>query len=583
MKKSVAIFFQFITAVLLFSACTKVDDLPFYEEGQAVTLTSDKTSVSPTLADSNNAVVKFTWTDPKYSADAGTFKYVIEIDTAGNNFADKFTKTVTGKFSDSLTGRDLNSILLNFGYAVGVPHKLDIRVVSSYGNNNERYLSNTVSLTVTPFVDPSKLTSSSTNIIGTLATQGQTATTFSWTPSFPGYSGAINYVLEFDSAGKNFASAQTMAVGTGLTKTLTIGEVNAMALNEGIAGGATGKIEYRIKATTAQGAVAYSNVVPVTIQAYIPFYRMYIVGSVNGWDINNPWEIISDKAAGRWGKVFYTYAKLNAGDAFLFVKTPGDWNSKHGSTGGSGAVHDIGAPGSGGDFVVPTAGIYRLTIDLNANKVYIQPKQVGVVGNMQGWDPANPIYGGLVKRDQFLIITPSSGTDAFKFHDGPAWDNSAPDKARWWGRGASAGLLDIDGTGPDLIANTSPRTRAIWDGTDPQSLKYDLSPAAEMRVVGDGIDQAGVNDWDPPTSPQMTYTGNGVWTISITLKANKSIKFLAGNAWGAFDYEDASGGATSTGSPRAISWTGGPDFKTPTTAGTYTIILNEYTQTVTIN
>ena len=93
----------------------------------------------------------------------------------------------------------------------------------------------------------------------------------------------------------------------------------------------------------------------------------------------------------------------------------------------------------------------------------------------------------------------------------------------------------------------------------------------------------GVNDWDPPTSPQMTYNGNGVWTITVALKANKDIKFLAGNAWGAFDYEDNSGGVQTLGTPRAIKWDGGPNFKTPATAGTYTITLNENLQTVTIN
>jgi hypothetical protein len=102
-----------------------------------------------------------------------------------------------------------------------------------------------------------------------------------------------------------------------------------------------------------------------------------------------------------------------------------------------------------------------------------------------------------------------------------------------------------------------------------------------MRVVGNGI--TGVSDWNPGASPQMTYVGSGVWTISIALDANEDIKFLAGNAWGAFDYEDASGGSQSTGSPRRIKWDGGPNFKTPATAGTYTITLNENTQTVTIN
>jgi hypothetical protein len=318
-------------------------------------------------------------------------------------------------------------------------------------------------------------------------------------------------------------------------KAQTVADINTLALNENIAGGTTGKLEFRVKATTAQGAIVYSNVVSITVGTYVPAYHFYIVGSMQGWDINNPWELISDRASGRWGKVFYSYVKLNAGDAFLFVKTPGDWNTKHGSTGGAAPSYNIGAPGTGADFTVSSSGIYRLTIDLNANKVYIQQKQVGVVGNMQGWNPASPVFGGLVKKDEFLILAPSNGTDPFKFHDGPAWDNSAPDKARWWGKTAIAGQLDIDGSGADIVASTSPRTRAIWNGTDPQNVKYELYPASEMRLVGDGINQAGVNDWDPPTSPQMTYSGNGVWTITIALKANKSFKFLAGNAWGAFD------------------------------------------------
>jgi hypothetical protein len=573
----------FLGALVLMPACKKVEELPHHENGTPIILALDKTSLAPTNADLLKAVLKLSWTDPKYATDPSSFKYVMEFDSTGKNFSNKTTKTVTGTLSDTLTGRELNTILVNYGYTIGVPVKLDVRVISSYGNNNERYTSNIVGLTVTPFADPSVLTSTASSVTGSLATQNNNATTFNWSPAFQGYSGTITYEIQADSAGKNFASPQIIAGGVSVyTKALTISDINALALTEGVAGGSNGKLEFRVKSTTAQGAIVYSNVVAITIATYVPAYHMYIVGSMQGWDINAPWEIISDRAGTRWGKVFYSYVKLNAGDAFVFVKTPGDWNSKHGSAGGTAPTYNIGAAGTGADFTVTTSGIYRVTIDLNTNKAYIQQKQVGIVGNMQGWNQATPIFGGYAKRDEFLIIAPSNGTDAFKFHEGPAWDNSAPDKVRWWGKGAVAGQLDTDGNGPDIVANTSPRTRAIWNGTDPQNLKYELYPAVEMRVVGDGINQAGVNDWDPPTSPLMTYSGNGVWTISITLKANKSFKFLAGNAWGAFDYEDASGSAA-VGTPRAIKWDGGPDFKTPTTAGTYTITLNEYTQTATVN
>jgi hypothetical protein len=138
--------------------------------------------------------------------------------------------------------------------------------------------------------------------------------------------------------------------------------------------------------------------------------------------------------------------------------------------------------------------------------------------------------------------------------------------------------------GPNFPNVTTAGTyRVIWDGRDRDNIKYYMSPATEMRLVGDGIDQSGVNDWDPPTSPQMTYQGNGVWTITATLKASKSIKFLAGNAWGAFDYEDNGDNGTSGGTiKRKIKWEGGDNFSTPSTAGTYTITLDEYKQTVTI-
>ena len=123
--------------------------------------------------------------------------------------------------------------------------------------------------------------------------------------------------------------------------------------------------------------------------------------------------------------------------------------------------------------------------------------------------------------------------------------------------------------------------RSIWNGSDHENVKCTLTSAAEMRVVGNGM--TGVPDWNPGLSPQMTYTGNGVWTITIALDANEEIKFLAGNDWGAFDYEDNSGQSQATGTPRPIQWDGGPNFKTPTSAGTYTITLNEHLQTVTIN
>ena len=282
--------------------------------------------------------------------------------------------------------------------------------------------------------------------------------------------------------------------------------------------------------------------------------------------------------------MFYSYIKLNGGDEFKFVKTPGNWGSAYGKISASGTGFTTGY-NQGGNFQVATTGVYRLTIDIGNNIAYVQQKQVGVVGNMQGWNPGTPIFGGYAARDRFLIVAQSNGTDEFKFHDGPVWDNSAPDKARWWGIGSATGNLDNDGSGGNVVASTSPRTRCIWDGTNPQQVKYNLYPADQMRIVGDGMDSTGVSDWNPASSPKMTYLGNGQWKLNIKLKVGKGIKFLSGSDWGAFDYEDRGDGGTSGSTTiRKISWddAAGTNFNTPATAGRYNITLDENTQTVTI-
>ena len=46
-----------VTTVVMVTACTKVADLPYYENGNPVTLTASKTAVTATPADSLNALI----------------------------------------------------------------------------------------------------------------------------------------------------------------------------------------------------------------------------------------------------------------------------------------------------------------------------------------------------------------------------------------------------------------------------------------------------------------------------------------------------------------------------------------------
>src|SRR5687768_8711652 len=589
MKKLLSLFSFATVSLLLMNGCSKIDDLPQYDLGSPVTLSASKTSVAPTPADSTNKVVAFSWTSPNYATDTTNYKFIIEIDSTGRNFSKATKLEARGKLDTALNGRDLNAMLLNYGFTLGTPYTLDIRVTSSYANNNERYLSNVAKLTVTPFSDPSKFASTATTVTGTLPTAAEKALTFSWSPSFVGYTGIVTYTLQYDSAGKNFATPQEIAVGASIfTKDLTKGEINNTALNEKVAGGTAGKIEYRIKATTAQGATAFSNAVSVTVNTYVPLLRFYLPGGYqaatgNGtdWDPPTAPEFVRDLRPDALNKLYYMYIFLPAGAEFKITQGR-SWDVNYGGVGGN-------LSPTGANLSVATAGVYRISIDVATMKYDIRQGRMGFVGGATGagWTPANvfPNYAlGYAGKNLFVGLTDFT-TDGWKMIDHNDWNDASftVTNARSYGSaGPSGSSLFVNGDNMPNIT-TAGRYRVIWDGRNADNLKYEMSPATEMRVVGDGINVAGVADWDPPTSPQMTYSGNGVWTITIALKAGKEIKFLAGNAWGAFDYEDNGDNGSAGGTiKRKIKWEGGDNFKTPTAAGTYTITLNEHTQTVTI-
>lgn len=597
----------FVTAVyMILAGCKKADFNDNTVTGEGLVDFTLLTPSSGAVVQLNAAIpataISFTWnaakpglnTAPKYKVvavlrEGGDFNApLLSFDADNAGAANKLT----------LTYKQLDDALGTKGIAAGATADLKWSVTAD--NGSKQLLSqSTFFITVTRFKDgasPFYLLGpvSSTNILEINPTSTTESFTFNWTRSKPAAGGpAVTYKILFaerklDSEGLELPIDWTTGTLFSITSNNngidSFATVTYKALSDSIANhgysdlGLQANLKWTVQATSGSWKQNsdYKNDL-----FFLRQVKMYLVGSVQGWNINEPLELITDKRADRYGKVFYTYIKIDAGGEFKFFKTKGDWGSGYGNNGTSGAGFSTGF-NVGGNFVIATAGIYRLTLDVGTNMAYVQQKQVGVVGNMQGWDAGAPLTGGYIKRDHFLIIANSNGSDAFKFHDGPEWNNSTPDKARWWGD-AGSGKLNHDGGDPNLVAATSPRTRLIWDGTNGQELKYEMSPAAEMRVVGNGINQAGVNDWDPGSSPQMTYSGNGVWTISLALKANMEIKFLAGNAWGAFDYEDNSGQSNATGTAKPIVWNGDKNFKTPATAGTYTITLNEYTQTVTIN
>lgn len=146
-----------IVLVAFFASCDKVDDLPVYQPGNAVVISSSVSTIAAAPADSNNVGMVISWTSPKYAQDSSLYKFVVQIDSTGRNFSKAVSKTFTGVRSGSFTNKELNVIMLGYGFSFNVPYDMDVRVISSYGNNNEQYTSNTLKIKMTPYKVPPKV------------------------------------------------------------------------------------------------------------------------------------------------------------------------------------------------------------------------------------------------------------------------------------------------------------------------------------------------------------------------------------------------------------------------------------------
>ena len=139
------------------AACDKAETLPLHGSGTTSVLSASSTNVAPAPIDSNKIALTLNWTSPLYATDTTNYKFVIEIDSTGKNFAKADTRTVMGQLTTSFIAKELNTLLLNRGYAFNVPVDMDVRLKASYGNNNELKLSNVVKIKMTPYKVPPKV------------------------------------------------------------------------------------------------------------------------------------------------------------------------------------------------------------------------------------------------------------------------------------------------------------------------------------------------------------------------------------------------------------------------------------------
>jgi hypothetical protein len=369
-----------IISLLTFAACDKKDVPATHQEGTASVLSSSSANIAPLPADSNNTALTLNWTNPQYDTDTTNYKFVIEMDSTGKNFAKPDTRTVMGKLTTSFIAKELNTLLLNRGYAFNVPVDMDVRLKASYGNNNELKLSNVVRIKMTPYKIPPKIALPASGrlfIVGN-GTAGGDAT--GWNNPMPVPSQEFSRLDETTwggvfqlTGGKSYLLLPTnnnvwdiKYGGTGANNTNNVDGDNFK-----IGGGdlktppASGM--YKIIFDFQQGKFTVTPYTGTLASALV------IVGDAtpDGW--TNPGPALPSQTFTRVNSSLYELTiPLNAGKSYLLLPVAGSWTDKYGGMGANNTnnVNGDDFKFNGGDIKAPAvAGTYKISVNFAASNV----------------------------------------------------------------------------------------------------------------------------------------------------------------------------------------------------------------------
>lgn len=370
----------FIIALSI-TSCDKAKDLVVASNGAAPALSS-VASYTPSAADSTTGKISFNWTDPKYANDPTTSRYEIEIDSTGRNFAMATKRVVIGKLTDAVIAKDWNALLLNLGFKINVPGTIQVRLKSSYGNFNERYISNTISVGVTPYIVPPKIalpTSDRLFLVGD-ASQG------GWTNPIP-----ANFALPQEFT-KMDATTWAGVFNLNGNKEFLVVPVNGSyndklsLANNANAPQLGGDFGLNLAQNFKGPATSGWYTIKLDFQAgkyYIEPWtgtlptNLFIVGDATNGGWNNPVPVATQQLTRTSSSEWKVTLPINGGKQYLLLPVNGDWSNKY-------AVASNSVPGlaSGGEFGYnfgdnfpgPAAsGTYTITANFVTKKFKVTP------------------------------------------------------------------------------------------------------------------------------------------------------------------------------------------------------------------
>lgn len=305
---------------------------------------------------------------------------------------------------------------------------------------------------------------------------------FVWTSANFDQSVAINYELQLDAAGNEFANPRSLGSVIGANQlSVSVETLNAAVMGAGGEAFVQGNYEVRVKASVnTTFEPLYSNVAVISVTPYVALDPvLFFVGNsqqyygLNQWDNTTaiPMRYIGNGTT----KIFEAYVKVGLNDdgspaGFKFIGEQGTWdNGNYGTIGG---VQDgnLKNGGDSGDIKVAETdgvGLYYVWVDIDNLKYKSVKMNWGIIGSATAgaWDNETAMTYNFA-ANKFTISAPLSAgemkfraanagnyiaSNAWKFNVGNSDPKVAynPDAPNFAVAGGTANLeltINFDGT-----------------------------------------------------------------------------------------------------------------------------------------
>lgn len=320
---------------------------------------------------------------------------------------------------------------------------------------------------------PAVLTASASTLVLTSAAAADNAVTFSWTKADYNYNAAIQYTLQIDKKGNNFASPKAYAIdASAASQQLSVADLNNALVLMGFAPGSASVLEARLKSELRTDKdVLYSNLLELTVTPYpviINYPSLYVPAAYQGW-LPATAERVSSVLDNKYYEG-YVYFGDAANLIFKFT-TDTQWTTSYGwasSTNTDSYAEGTMSSTASGNLFVPATGYYLLTADLNTNKWSAAKTSFGVLGDATpgGWDAdTDMVFDPATK--EWKVTLNLIGGKVIKFRANDAWTINYGENA------PSNGFLKLNG-GDISVAATGNYTVILKLG-NPGNYSYTLT------------------------------------------------------------------------------------------------------------